>query len=83
MLPKDPGFIVCNPPYGKRISDSENLKLLYRELGNFIKQNASGWQFWLLNGNRELSRSIGMKANRRYPISNGGIDCRWLKYVIR
>jgi putative N6-adenine-specific DNA methylase len=24
-----------------------------------------------------------MKASRRVPVSNGGIDCRWLNYTIR
>jgi putative N6-adenine-specific DNA methylase len=24
-----------------------------------------------------------MKASRRIPVSNGGIDCRWLHYAIR
>jgi putative N6-adenine-specific DNA methylase len=24
-----------------------------------------------------------MKASRRVPINNGGIDCRWLKYELR
>ena len=82
LFPNEQGFIVCNPPYGKRIGENEDLELLYKELGLFIKNNAPGWQFWLLNGNRELSSSIGMKASCRFPLNNGGIDCRWLKYLI-
>ncbi len=82
LFPKQKGLILCNPPYGKRIGSNANLKNLYEELAKFIKINASGWTFWLLNGNRELSSSIHMKASRRFPISNGGIDCRWLKYLI-
>ena len=82
LFPKETGMILCNPPYGKRIGCNEDLKLLYSELSRCIKNNASGWTFWLLNGNKELSNSIRMKANRRFPISNGGIDCRWLKYLI-
>ncbi|WP_320666623.1 THUMP domain-containing class I SAM-dependent RNA methyltransferase [Prochlorococcus sp. MIT 1307] len=81
-LPKQHGFIVCNPPYGKRLGADEDLKLLYEALGIFLKKNASGWQFWLLNGNPELSSSIRMKSSRRFSVNNGGIDCRWLKYLI-
>ena len=29
------------------------------------------------------SNFLGMKCSRRFPISNGGIDCRWLNYMIR
>ncbi len=82
-LPKSPGVIVCNPPYGKRLGANENLSMLYKELGLFLKQKASGWQLWLLSGNPALTINLGMKASRRLPISNGGIDCRWLNYLIR
>ncbi|NBQ38029.1 MAG: class I SAM-dependent RNA methyltransferase, partial [Synechococcus sp.] len=43
----------------------------------------SGWSLWLLSGNAKLTRALGMKASRRVPVSNGGIDCRWLHYEIR
>ncbi len=82
VLPDAPGLIVCNPPYGKRIGMYEDLEDLYEELSRFLKKNASGWHFWLLSGNRDLSRSIQMKATKKFPISNGGIDCRWLNYLI-
>jgi len=82
-LPNRPGIIVCNPPYGKRLGNVQDLELLYKELGAFLKRNASGWQLWVLSGNKELSGYLGMKCSRRFPISNGGIDCRWLKYCIR
>ncbi len=81
-LPKSPGLIICNPPYGKRISSEESLPKLYEELGRFLKQKASGWELWLLSGNPSLTKSLRMKCSRRIPISNGGIDCRWLKYEI-
>ncbi len=81
-LPSQKGFLVCNPPYGKRSGYDENLKNLYQELGLFCKNQASGWELWLLNGNPELSKFLKLKSRRRIPISNGGIDCRWLNYLI-
>ncbi len=82
QFPESPGIIVCNPPYGKRIGNNEELKSMYKELGSFFKTKASGWNLWLLNGNRSLSVFLGMKSSRRFPVSNGGIDCRWLNYQI-
>ncbi len=81
-FPKSMGLIVCNPPYGKRLGNVEDLEYLYKKLGFFLKQKGSGWDFWLLNGNSHLSKFIGMKCSRRVPINNGGIDCRWLHYRI-
>lgn len=82
QLPKNQGLIITNPPYGKRISNEEQLVKLYQDLGIYCKNNASGWQLWILSGNSFLTRFIRMKSQRKFPISNGGIDCRWLKYQI-
>ena len=82
-LPESPGVLVCNPPYGHRIGDEQQLEALYRDLGNYAKQNAAGWQLWLLSGNRSLTGALRLKASKRIPISNGGIDCRWLHYSLR
>jgi putative N6-adenine-specific DNA methylase len=48
-----------------------------------LRQRFGGWTLWLLSGNPALSGALGMKASRRIPVSNGGIDCRWLRYEIR
>ena len=82
-LPDGPGVLVCNPPYGQRIGDEQELDALYGALGQFVRQEASGWQLWLLSGNPKLTGALRLKASRRIPISNGGIDCRWLQYEIR
>ena len=82
-LPEGPGVLVCNPPYGQQIGDEAELEELYRELGTYAKAKAGGWQLWLLSGNPNLTRALRLKAERRIPVSNGGIDCRWLHYDIR
>ena len=83
QLPSGLGFLICNPPYGKRIGDENELPNLYKQLGQYCKKNASGWDLWLLNGNPKLSKYIGMKASRRFQVNNGSIDCRWLNYKIK
>ena len=75
--------MVFNPPYGERIGADEDLDSLYADLGQVVKRDASGWELWLLSGNPQLTGALRMKASRRIPISNGGLDCRWLHYAIR
>ena len=82
LLPKEDGMLVCNPPYGKRISQEEKLKTFYKDLGFYCKQRASRWSLWVLSGSPKLSKFLYMKANKRIPVSNGGIDCRWINYLI-
>ena len=83
QLPSGCGLLICNPPYGKRIGDKNELPHLYKQLGEYCKKQASGWDLWLLNGNPKLSKYIGMKANQRFQVNNGSIDCRWLNYKIK
>ena len=82
-LPSGPGTLVCNPPYGIRVGDQAGLEALYADLGNTLKAKASGWNAWVLSGNAAVTGALRMKASRRIPISNGGIDCRWLQYQVR
>ena len=78
-----PGIIICNPPYGKKLGDENELICLYEQMGIFLKNNFSGWEFWLLSGNPKLTKYLKMKSSLKIPVSNGGIDCRWIKYAIR
>ena len=78
-----PGIILCNPPYGKKLGDENELISLYEQMGIFLKNNFSGWEFWLLSGNPKLTKYLKMKSSLKIPVSNGGIDCRWIKYLIR
>jgi putative N6-adenine-specific DNA methylase len=82
-LPEGPGTIVCNPPYGLRIGADQDLEALYGDLGGMVKTQASGWDFWLLSGNAGVTGALRMRASRRIPINNGGLDCRWLHYQVR
>jgi len=81
--PPGPGILVCNPPYGERLGERDQLVQLYADLGAMLKERCGGWTLWLLSGNPELTGDLRMKASRRIPVSNGGIDCRWLRYDIR
>jgi len=78
-----PGIIICNPTYGKKLGDENELIFLYEQIGIFLKNNFSGWEFWLLSGNPKLTKYLKMKSSLKIPVSNGGINCRWIKYLIR
>jgi len=75
--------VVVNPPYGARLGADDDLEALYADLGQMLRQRCAGWTLWLLSGNPELTGALRLKASRRVPISNGGLDCRWLRYDIR
>lgn len=80
--PADSGVIICNPPYGERLGDAKELGDFYKLLGDVFKQRFKGWTAFVLTGNKELAKRVGLKAARRMPVYNGSIACTLLKYEL-
>ncbi|MCM2321771.1 MAG: THUMP domain-containing protein [Oligoflexia bacterium] len=76
------GLIVLNPPYGERLGDVEELKPLYKTIGDTFKQRFKGWEGYVFTGSPELAKVVGLKATRRIVLYNGAIECRLLKYEL-
>jgi 23S rRNA (guanine2445-N2)-methyltransferase / 23S rRNA (guanine2069-N7)-methyltransferase len=66
------GVVACNPPYDARLAADP---ALYRALGDALKRAAPGWRASLLCGDFELARATGLRANKRYQLFNGPIEC--------
>jgi putative N6-adenine-specific DNA methylase len=77
-----PGTILCNPPYGTRLPGGAEAEAFYKELGEALKKRCRGWTAYLLSGNPDVTRFLGLKASRKFPVMNGPIDCRLLKYEL-
>lgn len=76
----DKGVVIINPPYGMRLGEEDDLRELYCQIGDVMKKRCRGWTGYVLTGNLELAKYIGLKASRRYVLFNGAIECRLLKY---
>lgn len=75
------GTIIINPPYGERLKPDE-LNLLYKRIGDTLKQNYSGYTAWILSSNAEATKCVGLKATKRLVLYNGSLECRYLKYEL-
>jgi len=76
----DTGVVIINPPYGMRMGEEDDLRELYCQIGDIMKKRCRGWTGYVLTGNLELAKYIGLKASRRFVVFNGPIECRLLKY---
>jgi 23S rRNA (guanine2445-N2)-methyltransferase / 23S rRNA (guanine2069-N7)-methyltransferase len=76
------GIAVMNPPYGERLGQAERLGPLYGEIGDVLRRRFPGWTGYVLAGNPELAKHIGLKPARRFVLYNGAIECRLLKFPI-
>ena len=70
------GIIVCNPPYGVRLAEIQDLHALYPQLGSWLKQHYAGWTAGLLSGDMEMPKLMRLKPKRKIPLFNGNLDCR-------
>lgn len=77
-----PTMIMTNPPYGKRLNDNmEDLCRLYRTIGEFMKHKSQKpARGFVLTGNLDLAKEVGLASKRRYLLNNGGIDSRLLEF---
>jgi putative N6-adenine-specific DNA methylase len=75
------GLLVTNLPYGERIGSREGeVRQLYEEIGDTLKQKFSGWQAAILAATASPYKAIGLKPSRSIALMNGSIPCRLLIY---
>jgi 23S rRNA (guanine2445-N2)-methyltransferase / 23S rRNA (guanine2069-N7)-methyltransferase len=82
---ENPGFIICNPPYGERMNtlDMESLEFLFKNFGEALKKDFIGWQLAIFSGSpRECIQAIKMRAKKTYPLFNGTIPCQLYLYTV-
>ncbi|MBF0572427.1 MAG: class I SAM-dependent RNA methyltransferase [Desulfamplus sp.] len=72
--------IVANPPYGIRIGKDQDLKLLHKQFGDFLKQKCKGSNAFIYFGDPEYTKYMGLKASWRRPLKAGGLDGVLVKY---
>mmetsp|Transcript_5939 Transcript_5939/g.17867 ORF Transcript_5939/g.17867 Transcript_5939/m.17867 type:complete len:429 (-) Transcript_5939:1836-3122(-) len=78
-LSRPADVVLSNPPWGLRLGEEEEA---WSQLGRFLKSNGANGDAYLLCGNSEVSRHLRMKADRKWPVRLGDVDCRILKYHI-
>jgi len=65
-----------------KLVGEEEVAAFYKAMGEALKKRCAGWTAYILSGNPAATRHIGLKASRRFPLMNGPIDCRLLKYEL-
>lgn len=79
---KPPGTLVMNPPYDERLP-VDNVAELCQKIGTRLKLGYAGWTAWVLSGNLEAMKYVGLRSSRRIPLYNGSIECRLFKFELR
>ena len=77
-----PAAVFVNPPYGERVGEGDDLEQSWRDLGDLLRQRCLGAVAHVLSGAPELTRHLRLRTSRRFPVRNGPLDCRLLRYEI-
>lgn len=73
------GSIICNPPYGERLSDADSCIELYSKIGKAFSR-LPDWSYYILAADESFEMHFGKKADKRRKIYNGMIKCNIYQY---
>jgi len=62
------------------MGDKKTLEPLYKKIGEVFKRRFTGWTAYLLAGDLDLAKQVGLKPARRFVLFNGPLECRLLKF---
>ncbi len=77
-LPKNTqktGLILCNPPYGERLGQGDQLIHLYRCMGRQFTRSCEGWRTAIISNDIELLDTMGLLQDDTTKLYNGPLKC--------
>ncbi|MCL2440241.1 MAG: class I SAM-dependent RNA methyltransferase [Treponema sp.] len=77
----DPGFLVTNPPYGKRLGSQPAAEEIYKEMAN-LASRFSGWKLAVITDHSGFESFFGKKADSCREISSGAIPSFFFEYDV-
>ena len=73
------GILVCNPPYGERLSDQKEVQLLMRDFAKAFR-SLPDWNAYILTSLPEFERWFGKNADKKKKLSNANLVCGLYSY---
>lgn len=76
------GVVVMNPPYGERLMEQNEMIPFYKEIGTRLKHFYTGCDAWMISGNLEAIKFVGLKPSKKVKIYNGPMECKLHKFEL-
>lgn len=73
------GVVICNPPYGNRIGEKEELAEIYHTLGRNFRIRRT-WSVYVLTAEEQFEALYGQKADRKRKLFNGNIRVDYYQF---
>lgn len=72
------GCVICNPPYGQRFENNQEIMAVYRSMPDVFRKLPT-WSFYVLTS-LDLEQILGQNASRRRKLYNGQIECTFYQF---
>ena len=73
------GKIICNPPYGERLGEREQVEHLYQEMGGVLSK-LDTWSYYVITSHPGFERLFGKRASKKRKLYNGDIKVDYYQY---
>lgn len=73
------GYIICNPPYGERLGEREEVQRLYKRMGKVFSRFDT-WSVYVITSHEEFEALYGKKASKKRKLYNGRIKVDYYQF---
>lgn len=73
------GYIICNPPYGERLNEIEDVKKLYQLMGDIFTPYKT-WSKYIITSYDDFEIAYGVRSTKNRKLYNGRIKTYFYLY---
>jgi len=74
------GYLICNPPYGERLGEWNQVTRLYREMGQVLRSELDTWSYYIITSDEEFEKHFGRTASKKRKLYNGNIKVDYYQF---
>ena len=78
-IEEDYGILIANPPYGDRLSNTDAVHTLYRQMGQKYESHPT-WSKYYLTSDESFEDYYGKKATKKRKLYNGALKVDYYQY---
>ncbi|WP_070001052.1 THUMP domain-containing class I SAM-dependent RNA methyltransferase [Cellulosilyticum sp. I15G10I2] len=75
----DYGVVICNPPYGERLSDLTKIQKLHKDIRALMNSNPT-WSLYTVTSVETFEKDYGKKADKKRKLYNGNLQVNYYQY---
>ncbi|GAB6107469.1 THUMP domain-containing class I SAM-dependent RNA methyltransferase [Fusibacter bizertensis] len=73
------GYLICNPPYGERLNELDEVKKLYTLMGKIFEPYQT-WSKYIITSYEDFEKVYGSKSTKNRKLYNGRIKTYFYLY---